>query len=234
MGFGKVKTESMDDTTDTSMEFKPPSSTTAFLNFLRLSHLRGLYGRGHANKYRKKIPSATAKRIKKELSKNPKSPKTTNPKDTSNNNFHCLVPDCVGKCVSFSCEPALRRHWREKHEPIVAQFRCAVCGSLSKRRENSVAHVRMVHTDLSFGDCSFHVEAEKTINVDFIDPFPLTWHCISSQQRKVPAVKVDKTDTSENTTGLTEKTDWMETSLSEKTESESMTASVSEPQEEST
>ena len=84
----------------------------------------------------------------------------------------CPVRKCGARGINVLAD--MKRHWREKHEEIVPKFHCTACSYVSKRKSNLGLHFRKRHgpIDRSNIDCVDKVEYQ--INLEYIDPSPLT------------------------------------------------------------
>ncbi|GFO13605.1 hypothetical protein PoB_004011000 [Plakobranchus ocellatus] len=87
--------------------------------------------------------------------------------------YACPVQGCGLQSVRDVTD--LKRHWREKHEEIIAKFHCSACSYVSKRKSNVFQHFRLRHNGNMLGNSSESVgKVEYQHNKQFIDPYPLT------------------------------------------------------------
>ncbi|RUS74165.1 hypothetical protein EGW08_018080 [Elysia chlorotica] len=85
----------------------------------------------------------------------------------------CPVGRCGARMITLVSD--FRRHWREKHEEIVAKYHCTACLYVSKRKSNLSNHFRKRHGHLaadSSVECVDRVEYHR--NQEYIDPYPLS------------------------------------------------------------
>ncbi|GFR65874.1 transcriptional repressor CTCF [Elysia marginata] len=94
----------------------------------------------------------------------------------------CPVERCGVPRINVLCD--MKRHWREKHEEIVAKYLCPACSYVSKRKSNLTYHYRMRHGSLEAGSsvvCPENVEYH--FNREYIDPYPLTLEVVLGRKR---------------------------------------------------
>ncbi|KAK3799046.1 hypothetical protein RRG08_051329 [Elysia crispata] len=73
----------------------------------------------------------------------------------------------------------LRRHWKEKHEEIIAMFHCSACPYVAKRKYRVFQHYRLRHNSNVINgspECIGRIEYQH--NKEFIDPQPLTLEAV--------------------------------------------------------
>ena len=79
--------------------------------------------------------------------------------------YECPVEGCRVRTVQ------MRRHWREKHEELVAVYGCSICSYTSKRKNHVVVHASKIHG--VNGEMAVN-GVEYRQNDQYIDPGPFT------------------------------------------------------------
>ncbi|KAK3799044.1 hypothetical protein RRG08_051327 [Elysia crispata] len=93
----------------------------------------------------------------------------------------CPVRRCGARGINVVSD--LRRHWREKHEEIVAKYQCTACSYVSKRKSNLSYHFRKRHGLLPTGSSVEYVEkVEYQHNQEYIDPYPLSLQIVLGRE----------------------------------------------------
>lgn len=92
----------------------------------------------------------------------------------------CPVPGC-GATISGN---HMRRHWNEKHRPVIWKHHCALCSYTAKRRSKLLEHIRYRHRDVMFADPVHGVDkaigkVDFHTNDQFIDAGSLTYESIT-------------------------------------------------------
>ena len=85
----------------------------------------------------------------------------------------CPVVACrkIAKCIGDSTK--FKTHWLEKHEKMVAVYRCSLCNMHSKRKRDLDLHLRKKHC-YEYTDFSTIVSCTLCPNKNFVDPSPLS------------------------------------------------------------
>ena len=85
----------------------------------------------------------------------------------------CPVVACQKQLVAIRDAYQFKRHWIERHERLVAVYKCSLCAYSSKRKRDLDRHFRIRHsgfTDIAASNLSCALRPNKS----YVDPSPLT------------------------------------------------------------
>ena len=94
----------------------------------------------------------------------------------------CPVLGCGARIFRKTYD--FKRHWREKHENIVATFPCSMCPYTSKRRFDVVQHFTLNHRSFLKENVKQQCVGEVMYgqNQRYVDPHPLTLEAVLGSQ----------------------------------------------------